>query len=107
MEHMREQQGQFNWGEMQNSLNTIMEQQQVQHRNLAEFIALFEARTLARRQYDYYAQAKLNHLCNAVANMNTMYPTYMQKMEELSARQEEIADKYKESEMNYMRRLGF
>ena len=50
---------------------------------------------------------KLNHLCNAVAALNPGYPTFMQGMEELSARQEEILAKHKEDERNYMRRLGF
>ncbi|QHO07434.1 uncharacterized protein DS421_14g463680 [Arachis hypogaea] len=84
-EHMRkEQQEQFDWGEVRSALDKIVE-----------------------RQYDINTQAKLNHLCNAVAALNPGYPTFMQGMEELSARQEEIPAKHKEDERNYMRRAGF
>ncbi|QHN77909.1 uncharacterized protein DS421_19g656920 [Arachis hypogaea] len=64
-------------------------------------------RTISRRQYDINTQAKLNHLCNVVATLNPGYPIFMQGMEELSARQEEILAKHKEDERNYIRRLGF
>ncbi|KAL4329432.1 hypothetical protein AHAS_Ahas13G0299500 [Arachis hypogaea] len=107
MDQIREQQGQFNWGEMQVSLSKIMEQQMVQQRNLAEFRSLYEAKTTSRRQYDINTQAKLNHLCNAVATLNLNYPTFMQGMEELSAKQEKILAKHKEDERTFMRRLGF
>ncbi|QHO12009.1 uncharacterized protein DS421_15g503140 [Arachis hypogaea] len=63
--------------------------------------------TISRRQYDINIQAKLNHLFNTIAALNPGYPTFMQGMEELSARQEEILAKHKEDERNYMRRVGF
>ncbi|QHO07447.1 uncharacterized protein DS421_14g463770 [Arachis hypogaea] len=59
------------------------------------------------RQYDINTQAKLNHLCNVVAALNPGYPTFMEGIEELSARQEEILAKHKKDERNYMRRSGF
>ncbi|KAL4300711.1 hypothetical protein AHAS_Ahas17G0228200 [Arachis hypogaea] len=107
MEHLKEQQDQINWGEMQGSLGMILEQQLHQMEGLAEFRHLYEARTVARGEYDCYAQTKLSYLCNAVANMNPDYPTYMQKLEELSTRQEEITYQHKENVKSYMRRLGF
>ncbi|QHO20448.1 uncharacterized protein DS421_11g338030 [Arachis hypogaea] len=107
-EHMRkEQQEQFDWGEMRSALDKIVEQGKWQQRNLAKFRHLYDARTISRRQYDINTQAKLNHLCNAVAALNPGYPTFMQGMEELSTRQEEILAKHKEDERNYMRRAGF
>ncbi|QHO11849.1 uncharacterized protein DS421_15g501820 [Arachis hypogaea] len=107
-EHMRkEQQEQFDWGELRSALDEIVEQGKWQQRNLAEFRHLYDARTISRRQYDINTQVKLNHLCNAVAALNPGYPTFMQGMEELSARQEEILAKHKEDERNYMRRAGF
>ncbi|QHO38457.1 uncharacterized protein DS421_4g120560 [Arachis hypogaea] len=88
-EHMRkEQQEQFDWGEVRSALDKIIEHGKWQQRNLAEFRNLYDARTISRRQYDINTQAKLNHLCNAVAALNPGYPTFMQWMEELSARQE-------------------
>lgn len=80
---MKEQQGQFQWGEMQGSLNKIIEQNQWQQRNLAEFRHLYNTRTTSRRQYDINTQLKLNYLCNVVAALNPGYPTFMQSMEEL------------------------
>ena len=106
-EDLKEQQDQINWGEMQGSLGVILRRQLQQMESLAEFRHLYEARTVARGKYDCYAQTKLSYLCNAVANMNPNYPTYMQKLEELSSRQEEIAYQHKENVKSYMRRLGF
>ncbi|KAL4287759.1 hypothetical protein AHAS_Ahas19G0218300 [Arachis hypogaea] len=103
----KEQQEQFDWGEVRSALDKIVEQGKWQQRNLVEFRNLYDARTISRRQYDINTQAKLNHLCNAVAALNPGYPTFMQGMKELSARQEKILAKHKEDEMNYMRRLGF
>ncbi|QHN86146.1 uncharacterized protein DS421_16g543490 [Arachis hypogaea] len=74
MNQIREKQGQFNWGEMQSSLNKILEQQMVQQRNFTEFRSLYEARTISRRQYDINTQAKLNHLSNVVATLNPNIP---------------------------------
>ena len=100
----KEQQEQFDWGEMQSALNKIVEQNKWQQRNLAEFRNLYDARTISRRQYDINTQAQLNHLCNVVAALNPGYLTFIQGMEELSARQEEILAMHKEDERNYMRR---
>ncbi|XP_057755892.1 uncharacterized protein LOC130975078 [Arachis stenosperma] len=106
-ENLKEQQDQINWREIQGSLGVILERQLQQMGSLAEFRHLYEERAIARGEYDGFAQTKLSYLCNAVANMNPNYPTYMQKLEELSSSLEEIAYQHKKNVKSYMRRLGF
>ncbi|RYR08944.1 hypothetical protein Ahy_B05g076850 [Arachis hypogaea] len=45
----KEQQEQFDWGEMQSALDKIVEQNKWQQRNLTEFKNLYDARTISRR----------------------------------------------------------
>ncbi|KAL4329647.1 hypothetical protein AHAS_Ahas13G0321000 [Arachis hypogaea] len=102
-----EQQEHFNWDQMQESLNQIMEQQMVEQRNLAEFRALFEARSIQRGQYNVNTQAKLNYLCSTIAALKPNTLTFEQGMETLRVHQEEIIEKHKEDERGFIGGLAF